>query len=66
MPLAARITNMHTCSMVTGLVPDVGGTDHSPLLPDRDNRWHARRLRRRYDRARRVIVTAGCPTVMIG
>jgi len=29
MPLAARLTDMHTCPMVTGLVPHVGG----PILP---------------------------------
>jgi uncharacterized Zn-binding protein involved in type VI secretion len=29
MPFAARITDMHTCPMVTGLVPHVGG----PVLP---------------------------------
>ena len=29
MPPAARISDMHTCPMVTGLVPHVGG----PILP---------------------------------
>jgi uncharacterized Zn-binding protein involved in type VI secretion len=29
MPLAARLTDMHTCPMVTALVPHVGG----PILP---------------------------------
>jgi uncharacterized Zn-binding protein involved in type VI secretion len=29
MPLAARVTDMHVCPMVTGLVPHVGG----PILP---------------------------------
>lgn len=29
MPPAARITDMHTCPMVTGLVPHVGG----PIMP---------------------------------
>lgn len=29
MPLAARINDMHTCPMVTGNVPHVGG----PILP---------------------------------
>jgi uncharacterized Zn-binding protein involved in type VI secretion len=29
MPPAARITDMHTCPMVTGVVPHVGG----PVLP---------------------------------
>ncbi|MBQ4805311.1 PAAR domain-containing protein [Aquimarina sp. MMG015] len=29
MPSAARITDMHTCPLVTGVVPHVGG----PILP---------------------------------
>lgn len=29
MPLAARVSDMHTCPMVTGVVPHVGG----PILP---------------------------------
>jgi uncharacterized Zn-binding protein involved in type VI secretion len=29
MPLAARVTDMHTCPMVTALIPHVGG----PVLP---------------------------------
>ena len=29
MPMAARINDMHTCPMVTGVVPHVGG----PVLP---------------------------------
>lgn len=29
MPMAARITDMHVCPMVTGVVPHVGG----PVLP---------------------------------
>jgi uncharacterized Zn-binding protein involved in type VI secretion len=29
MPPAARITDMHTCPMVTGVVPHVGG----PIIP---------------------------------
>jgi uncharacterized Zn-binding protein involved in type VI secretion len=29
MPPAARVGNMHTCPMVTGVVPHVGG----PILP---------------------------------
>jgi uncharacterized Zn-binding protein involved in type VI secretion len=29
MPPAARVSDMHTCPMVTGLVPHVGG----PILP---------------------------------
>ncbi len=33
MPPAARITDMHTCPMVTGLVPHVGGPIVSPGGP---------------------------------
>lgn len=33
MPLAARLTDMHTCPMVTGLVPHVGGPITSPGVP---------------------------------
>lgn len=29
MPLAARVSDMHVCPMVTGLVPHVGG----PIMP---------------------------------
>lgn len=29
MPFAARVSDMHTCPMITGLVPHVGG----PVLP---------------------------------
>jgi uncharacterized Zn-binding protein involved in type VI secretion len=29
MPPAARVTDMHTCPMVTGVVPHIGG----PILP---------------------------------
>ena len=29
MPPAARVTDMHTCPMVTGIIPHVGG----PILP---------------------------------
>ena len=30
MPLAARLTDMHTCPMVTGVVPHVGGPISGP------------------------------------
>jgi uncharacterized Zn-binding protein involved in type VI secretion len=33
MPLAARLTDMHVCPMVTGLVPHVGGPIVSPGCP---------------------------------
>lgn len=33
MPPAARITDMHTCPMVTGLVPHVGGPIIGPGIP---------------------------------
>lgn len=33
MPPAARLTDMHTCPMVTGVVPHVGGPIVSPGCP---------------------------------
>ena len=33
MPPAARLTDMHTCPMVTGVVPHVGGPIISPGCP---------------------------------
>src|SRR2546421_10947547 len=33
MPPAARLTDMHTCPMVTGLVPHVGGPIIAPGCP---------------------------------
>lgn len=33
MPLAARLTDMHVCPMVTGLVPHVGGPISGPGVP---------------------------------
>lgn len=33
MPAAARITDMHTCPMVTGVVPHVGGPITGPGQP---------------------------------
>jgi len=33
MPPAARITDMHTCPMVTGIVPHVGGPISGPCVP---------------------------------
>lgn len=33
MPPAARLTDMHTCPMVTGVVPHVGGPIVSPGVP---------------------------------
>lgn len=33
MPLAARLTDMHTCPMVTGVVPHVGGPIAGPGVP---------------------------------
>jgi len=34
MPPAARITDMHTCPLVTGLVPHVGGPIIPPAMPN--------------------------------
>lgn len=33
MPPAARLTDMHTCPMVTGVVPHVGGPIVGPGIP---------------------------------
>ena len=33
MPLAARITDMHTCPMLTGVVPHIGGPIVGPGAP---------------------------------
>ncbi|TCM86124.1 PAAR domain-containing protein [Rhodovulum steppense] len=33
MPPAARLTDMHTCPMVTGIVPHVGGPIVGPGVP---------------------------------
>jgi uncharacterized Zn-binding protein involved in type VI secretion len=33
MPFAARITDMHVCPMVTGIVPHVGGPISGPCAP---------------------------------
>jgi uncharacterized Zn-binding protein involved in type VI secretion len=34
MPPAARLTDMHTCPMVTGIVPHVGGPIVGPGVPN--------------------------------
>lgn len=34
MPPAARVTDMHTCPMVTGVVPHVGGPILPPCMPN--------------------------------
>jgi uncharacterized Zn-binding protein involved in type VI secretion len=66
---AARVTDMHTCPMVTGLVPHVGG----PILPPGGvtvliGGMPAARVG---DMATCVgppdtIIPPGCPTVLIG
>ena len=33
MPSAARLSDMHTCPMVTGVVPHVGGPISGPCVP---------------------------------
>lgn len=33
MPMAARLTDLHTCPMVTGVVPHVGGPVSGPGVP---------------------------------
>ena len=43
MPPAARITDMHICPMVTGIVPHVGGPSLPPGAPDGNHRLSSRR-----------------------
>lgn len=68
MPPAARITDMHTCPMVTGIVPHVGG----PILPPGCPTVLIGMLpaARATDMATCVgppdIIAMGSPTVMIG
>ncbi len=66
---AARITDMHTCPMVTGIVPHVGG----PILPPGSPTVLIGGLpaARVGDMATCVgppdsIIPPGCPTVLIG
>ena len=66
---AARVTDMHTCPMVTGLVPHVGG----PILPPGGVTVLIGGLpaARVGDMATCVgppdtIIPPGCPTVLIG
>lgn len=68
MPPAARITDMHTCPMVTGIVPHVGG----PILPPGCPTVLIGMLpaARATDMATCVgppdVIAMGSPTVMIG
>ena len=34
MPSAARLTDMHTCPLITGVVPHVGGPISGPCVPN--------------------------------
>ena len=67
MPPAARLTDMHTCPMVTGVVPHVGGPiamgSATVLIGDMP-------AARQGDTATCAgppdMIAAGCPTVVIG
>jgi uncharacterized Zn-binding protein involved in type VI secretion len=68
MPPAARVSDMHTCPMVTGIVPHVGG----PILPPGEPTVLIGMLpaARATDMATCVgppdIIAMGSPTVLIG
>jgi uncharacterized Zn-binding protein involved in type VI secretion len=65
---AARVGDMHTCPMVTGLVPHVGG----PVMPPGSPTVFIGGMpaARQGDMAVCVggpdVIAAGCPTVLIG
>src|SRR3954447_8599098 len=68
MPFAARVTDMHTCPMVTGVVPHVGGPILPPCCPTvMIGNLPAARVT---DMATCVgppdIIAKGSPTVLIG
>ncbi|WAK00664.1 hypothetical protein [Methylobacter sp. YRD-M1] len=56
MPPAARISDMHTCPMVTGTVPHVDGPIAAgcPTVMIKDMTAHG------------GVIVAGCPTAIIG
>ena len=65
MPFAARVSDMHVCPMVTGMVPHVGGPILPPCCPT---------VMIGFQPAARVgdltahggTIVMGCPTVIIG
>ena len=76
MPPAARVSDMHTCPMVTVLDPHVGGPILPPVHADRSDRWPAGRPDQRHvhlcgppgrDRDRRLtVLIGGMPAARIG
>jgi uncharacterized Zn-binding protein involved in type VI secretion len=65
MPPAARITDMHVCPMVTGVVPHVGG----PILPPGAPTvliGGQPAARMGDSTAHGGVIVLGCPTVIIG
>jgi uncharacterized Zn-binding protein involved in type VI secretion len=68
MPPAARVGDMHTCPMVTGVVPHVGGPIMPPGCPT--VLIGGQPAARMGDQATCVgppdVIVAGCPTVLIG
>ncbi len=68
MPPAARLTDMHVCPMVTGLVPHVGGPISGPGCPTVmiGNMPAARVGDMLVCVGPPDVIAMGCPTVMIG
>ncbi len=65
MPPAARAGDMHTCPMVTGVVPHVGGPIIPPGCPTvMIGKMPAARMGDPTGHG--GVITLGCPTVMIG
>ena len=65
MPPAARLSDMHTCPMVTGVVPHVGGPILPPCCPTvLIGFLPAARLGDMTAHGGAIVM--GCPTVMIG
>ncbi|MFO0880185.1 MAG: PAAR domain-containing protein [Gemmataceae bacterium] len=68
MPPAARLTDLHTCPMVTGVVPHVGGPITGPGCPT--VLIGGLPAARETDLAVCVgppdMIAMGCPTVLIG
>jgi uncharacterized Zn-binding protein involved in type VI secretion len=68
MPPAARLTDMHACPMVTGVVPHVGGPISGPGCPTVliGGLPAARETDMAVCTGPPDVITLGCPTVMIG
>jgi len=62
---AARLTDMHTCPMATGVVPHVGGPISGPGRPT-VLIGSMPAARRGDSTAHDGVIVLGCPTVLIG